>query len=104
METAYDDHSSQANEVNKRYKQIDEESEEVFQCLPIKLQQEIQDLMQDLKRKHVMEHRKLKSEDYEKSEAIGKEYESILETEAYHHSRSEYCLYCFELAFLLLNF
>ena len=47
-------------------------------------------------------HRKLKSEDYEKSEATGKEYESILEKETYHQSRSEYCLYCFEHAFLLL--
>ena len=53
---------------------MDEESEEVFQCLQMKHQQEMQDLMQDLKLKHVIEHRKIKSEDYEKNEAIEKEY------------------------------
>ena len=83
LETVYNDHSSQANEVNKRYNQMDEESQVVFQCLQMKHQQEMQDLMQDLKLKHVMEHRKLKSEDYEKSEAIGKEYKSILDEVTY---------------------
>jgi len=83
LKTVYEDHSTQADEVDKRYKQITEEGVEAFQFLQMKHQSEIQ----DLKMKHLLEHRKLKSEENENSEAIGKEYEYILEKETYHQSR-----------------
>ena len=75
LKTAHDDILAQADEVDERFKKIDEESEETFQCLQMKHQQEVQ----HLKQKHMMEHRELKSADSEKCDAIENEYESILD-------------------------
>jgi len=110
LTTVYEDHSKQADEVDKRFKHATEEGEEALRFLQMKHEQENQYTKrrheqenQDQIMKQHLEHRNLKSEESENSDAIGKEYENILESVTYHKSRSEYCLYCFEHTFFCFN-